>query len=68
MNFSKRTGHSFHYDEALFLLCTWLAYPNRLEPLELLLGYNKSVISECVNWTLEFLDTKEVFLLVNFHP
>ena len=41
--------------EGLFLLCTFLAAPTPLDTLSILLGYPKPVISEGINWMLEYV-------------
>ena len=52
--------------EGLFLLCTFLAAPTPLDTLSILLGYPKSVISEGINWMMEYLFKHWDFLLQDF--
>lgn len=64
--FNIKEGHKFTRIEGIFILCSRLAYPSRLETLSLILGWSVTAISGCVSFMIEYIHQNWQYLLRDF--
>ncbi|KAG0634032.1 hypothetical protein HOY80DRAFT_869723, partial [Tuber brumale] len=63
---STRNRNSFTQEEAFFLFCARLAYPQRIEQMAIYLDYSAKRVSESYGWMLEYIWKSWDHLLCDF--
>lgn len=61
-----RSAYVFERLHTMFLLCSRLAWHSQQKSFSVFFGWSQSSISECINWTLDFIDRRWGLLLQDF--